>query len=184
MKGCVENLFDGLMIRDVRFKSDADVPFLHPGKSCGIFSGDRRIGIMGEIHPEVLEKMDLKWKAVVFEIDFDLLAAHYTGKIFCREISRFPSNVRDVAFLVDKDIEGGSILELIRLESEKLLEKAVIFDVYIGQGIPDDKKSLALRFTYRSPDKTLTDDEVNVVHDRIVKKIVGLSNARIRGGNN
>jgi phenylalanyl-tRNA synthetase beta chain len=184
MKGCVENLFDGLMIRDVRFKSDADVPFLHPGKSCGIFSGDRRIGIMGEIHPEVLEKMDLKRKAVVFEIDFDLLAAHYTGKIFCREISRFPSSMRDVAFLVDKDIEGGSILELIPLKSEKLLEKAVIFDVYTGQGIPDGMKSLALRFTYRSPDKTLTDDEVNVVHDRIVKKIVGLSNARIRGGNN
>jgi phenylalanyl-tRNA synthetase beta chain len=92
--------------------------------------------------------------------------------------------MRDVAFLVDKDIEGGSILELIPLKSEKLLEKAVIFDVYTGQGIPDGMKSLALRFTYRSPDKTLTDDEVNVVHDRIVKKIVGLSNARIRGGNN
>ena len=184
MKGCVENLFDGLMIRDARFKSDTDVPFLHPGKSCGIFVGDRKIGIMGEIHPEVLEKVDLKRKAVIFEIDFDLLAAHYTGKIFCREIPRFPSSMRDVAFLVDEDIEGGSILELIPQESEELLEKAAIFDVYTGQGIPDGMKSLALRFTYRSPDRTLTDDEVDVVHDRIVEKIVGLSNARIRGRNN
>lgn len=184
MKGCVENLFDGLMIRDARFKSDTDVPFLHPGKSCGIFAGDREIGIMGEIHPEVLEKMDLKKKAAVFEIDFDLLAAHYTGKIFYREIPRFPSSMRDVAFLVDEDIAGGDILELIPQESEELLEKAAIFDVYTGQGIPDGMKSLALRFTYRSPDRTLTDNEVNVVHDRIVEKIVGLSNARIRGRDN
>lgn len=181
VKGCLEDLFDGLMITDARFKSDADVPFLHPGKSCKIFSGDGEIGFMGEINPEVLEKMGLKRNTVVFEIDFDALVMHYTGKIFYRDISRFPPCTRDVAFLVDKDVEGGQILDLAPREDEELLEKVAVFDVYEGKGVPEGMKSIALRFTYRSPDRTLTDNEVDHIHGRIVEKIAGSTGAKIRG---
>ncbi|MBE9546473.1 MAG: phenylalanine--tRNA ligase subunit beta [Proteobacteria bacterium] len=181
LKGCVENLFDGLMVRDVKFKSGTDVPLLHPGKSCGIFVDDKKIGFIGEVHPGVLEKMDLKRNAVVFELDFDFLAMHYTEEIFYREIPRFPISSRDVAFLVGKDMEGERILDLVVGESEELLEKAAIFDVYYGKGIPEGMKSTALRFTYRSSDRTLTDDEVDEAHNRIVERIAGLTGARIRG---
>lgn len=181
LKGCVENLFDGLMVKDVKLKSGTDVPLLHPGKSCGIFVDDKKIGFVGEVHPGVLEKMDLKRNAVVFELDFDFLAVHYTEEIFYRDIPRFPTSSRDVAFLVGKDMEGGRILDLVIGESEELLEKATIFDVYYGKGIPEGMKSIALRFTYRSSDRTLTDDEVDEVHNRIVERIAGLTGARIRG---
>ena len=181
LRGCVENLFDGLMIRDIRFKSETDIPSLHPGRSCGIFVGDKKIGFMGEVHPEVLEKMDLKRNAVVFELDFDFLATHYTEKTVYREISRFPSSTRDVAFLVSKDMEGGGMLDLVLGEREELLEKVAIFDIYYGKGIPEGMKSLALRFTYRSPDRTLTDDEVDKVHDKIAGRIVCSAGAKIRG---
>ena len=184
LKGCVENLFDGLMIRDIKFRTGTNVPFLHPGKSCGIFAGDKEIGFMGEVHPEILEKMDLKRRAVVFELDFDFLATLYTERAFYGEIPRFPTSARDVAFLISKDMEGGKILDLAVKQGEELLEKAAIFDVYSGKGIPEDMKSIALRFTYRSPDRTLTDDEVDEVHDRIADRIVNLTKAKIRGKEN
>ncbi len=183
LKGCVENLFEGLMIKNVKFKTDAKMSFLHPGKSCGVFVDDKEIGFVGEVHPEVLEKMDLKRSAVVFELDFDFIAKLYnnTEKAVYREIPKFPSITRDVAFLVGRDVEVGRLHNLVFEENEDLLEKVVVFDVYQGKNIPDDMKSLALRFTYRSPDKTLTDDEVDEVHDRIAERIVYLTKAKIRG---
>jgi len=181
MKGCVENLLDGLMIRDVEFKSDDKIPFLHLGRSCEVFVGDRKIGFLGEVHPEVLEKMDLKRKAAVFELDFDFLVEHYTERTFYKGIPRFPSSTRDVAFLVSKDMEGGRMLDFALGENEELLEKVAIFDVYDRKGIPDGMKSIALRFTYRSSGRTLTDDEVDNAHDRIIGRIVGLTGAKIRG---
>lgn len=183
LKGCVENLFNGLMIQNVKFKTDANLPFLHPGKSCGVFVDNEEIGFVGEVHPEVLEKMDLKRSAVVFELDFDFLERLYnnTESTVYKEIPKFPSITRDVAFLVGRDVESGRLHDLVFEENEDLLEKVVVFDVYHGKNIPDGMKSLALRFTYRSPDKTLTDDEVDKVHNRIAERIVNLTKAKIRG---
>jgi len=186
LKGCVENLFDGLMIQNVKFKTDANVPFLHPGMSSAVFVDNRKIGFVGEVHPEILEKMSLKRRAVVFELDFDVLAGLYNNaeRAIYSEIPKFPSITRDVAFLVGKDVEGGRIQDLVFEENEELLEKVVVFDVYYGKNIPDGMKSLALRFIYRSPDKTLTDDEVDKVHNRIAERIVNLTKAKIRGKEN
>lgn len=186
LKGCVENLFDGLVIKNVKFKTDADVPFLHPGKSSKVFVDNKEIGFVGEVHPEILEKMNLKRNAVIFELDFDFLANLYnnTKSVVYKEIPKFPSITRDVAFLVGKDFDGGRIEALVFEENEDLLEKVVVFDVYYGKNIPDGMKSIALRFTYRSPDKTLTDDEVDKVHNRIAERVVNLTKAKIRGKGN
>jgi phenylalanyl-tRNA synthetase beta chain len=186
LKGCVENLFDGLMIKNVKFKTDAKVPFLHPGKSSAVFVDNKEIGFVGEVHPEILEKMNLKRNAVIFELDFDFLSNIYnnTKSSVYKEIPKFPSITRDVAFLVGKDFDGGRIEALVFEKNEDLLEKVVVFDVYCGKNIPDGMKSIALRFTYRSPDKTLTDDEVDKVHNRIAERVVNLTKAKIRGKGN
>jgi phenylalanyl-tRNA synthetase beta chain len=89
--------------------------------------------------------------------------------------------VRDVAFVVGSDVDAGRMLALAREAEEELLETVDVFDVYSGKGIPDGMKSIGLRFTYRSPSKTLTDDETGQVHGRMVKKIVESTGARIRG---
>ena len=117
---------------------------------------------------------------VVCEIDIDLLTAKYSAKTTFRAIPRFPSSSRDVAFLVRLGVEAGELLRTATDSAEELLEKVQIFDVYEGKNIPVGTRSLGLRFSYRSTDRTLTDDEVNEVHARIVKKIVHASGASIR----
>jgi len=184
LKGCVENIFDGLKILNVEFRSDYRETFLHPGKSCGIFIGEQCMGFLGEVHPDVLLKMDLKNKAYVFEIDIDILADCFSGDVFYKDLPKFPSVVRDVAFVVGEDLEADKMLNIARDMGKELLEKVSIFDVYSGKSITKGKKSLGLRFIYRAPERTLTDDEVNQVHSGIVKYIVDLTGAKIRGEGN
>jgi phenylalanyl-tRNA synthetase beta chain len=157
------------------------VTCLHPGRACRIYAGNREAGVLGEVHPDVLERMDLKRRAVVFEIDFDILAGQFSDDVITRDIQKFPSSSRDVAFLIGRDVEVEEILNLARAEKEELLEKIEIFDVYIGKSIPENMKSIALRFTYRSAGRTLTDEEVGRVHGGIVERIAGVTGARIRG---
>ena len=181
LKGCVENLFDVLRIRDIRFKSDCDLPFLHPGRSCYIMSDSGVIGFLGNVHPDVLEKMDIKGEAVVFELDLQSIAVLTREELIYRDIPKFPSVSRDVSFVVDETVEGKYILDLVLKEGENLLECTNIFDVYTGEGISGGMKSLAVRFTYRSAGRTLTDSEVDSAHDRLVGKIVGYTGAKVRG---
>ena len=180
LQGCVENILDLLRIPIPSFRAGVHEPFLHPGKSCGVFSGEEQIGFLGEVHPDVLSRMSLAGPVVVCELDLDLLTAKSSAKTTSRAIPRFPSSSRDVAFLVRRGTEAGELLRIATDSAEELLEKVQIFDVYEGKNIPEGTRSLGLRFSYRSTDRTLTDDEVNEVHARIVKKIVQVSGASIR----
>ncbi|MDO8722306.1 MAG: phenylalanine--tRNA ligase subunit beta [Syntrophales bacterium] len=181
LKGCVEDIFDNLRISDVKFRSDNPETFLHPGRSCRIYAADQFAGVMGEVHPDVLAGLDMKNRAMVFELDLDVLAASFSDRILYREVSRFPSTWRDVAFLVPAAIEANEIIAAALGGGKELLEKVNIFDIYTGQGIPERMKSLGLRFSYRSDNRTLTDIEVNQVHGEIVQRIVALTGAKIRG---
>ncbi|OPY86825.1 MAG: Phenylalanine--tRNA ligase beta subunit [Syntrophus sp. PtaU1.Bin208] len=180
LKGCVESLTDSLRITGVRFRSDAVETFFHPGRACGIFLGEGSIGYMGEVHPDVLTRMDLKNRALVFELDMDALSEHISEGVAYREFSRYPESSRDVAFVIDSNVEVGAILDIALSTGEDLLERVRIFDVYAGAGIPEGKKSLGLRFTYRSYAATLTDDAVNRVHSKIVHHIIDRTGAQIR----
>jgi len=180
LQGCVENILDLLRIPTPSFRAGVHEPFLHPGKSCGVFSGEEQIGFLGEVHPDVLSRMSLAGPVVVCELDLDLLTAKSSAKTTSRAVPRFPSSSRDVAFLVRLGTEAGELRRIATDSAEELLEKVQIFDVYEGKNIPEGTRSLGLRFSYRSTDRTLTDDEVNEVHARIVKKIVQVSGASIR----
>jgi phenylalanyl-tRNA synthetase beta chain len=128
--------------------------------------------------------MDLRNRALVFELDIDVLCRHFTGLVNYQEVSKYPAITRDVAFLIPNDIESAEIIRLGGLTGEELLEKINVFDIYIGDGIPEGMKSLGVRFSYRSPSKTLKDEEVNEVHRAIVSGIVNATGAKIRGENN
>jgi len=180
LKGCAENILETLRIPAPSFRECVPEPFLHPGKSCGVFSGETQLGFLGEVHPDVLVRMNLAGTVVVGELDLDLLAAGYSAKASFRNPPRFPSSSRDVAFLVRREIAAAEMLRSATDSPEELLEKVQIFDVYEGKNIPAGMKSLGLRFSYRGADRTLMDDEVNEVHARIVRKIVYASGASIR----
>ncbi len=180
LKGCIENILDVLRIPLSSFRSGIHEPILHPGKSCGVFSGEDRIGFLGEVHPDVLARMDLKGPIVVCELDLDRLAALFSAKTSFRSIPRFPSSSRDVAFLIRRELEAREVLLPAEDSHEELLEKVQIFDIYEGINLPAGMRSLGLRFSYRGADRTLTDDEVNEVHGRIVQRIVRVTGAAIR----
>jgi phenylalanyl-tRNA synthetase beta chain len=86
-----------------------------------------------------------------------------------------------VAFIIEAGVETDYMLDIVLRQQEYLLENVVIFDIYAGKGLPEGTKSLGLRFSYRSPDKTLTDVEVNHVHEKIVRNVVRLTGAKVRG---
>ena len=181
LKGCLEDIFYDLKLTNCHYRSSISEPFLHPGKSCGIYIGELLAGYMGQVHPDILERMDLKNCAYVFEINLDILANQVNNIIHYKEISRFPAVTRDVAFLIPVEMETNYMIDIVLRQSEELLENVVIFDIYTGKGISKGMKSLGLRFSYRAPDRTLTDVEVNSIHDKIVQNTVGLTGAKIRG---
>ncbi len=181
VKGCVDNIFSDMNISDCRYAAENPEPFLHPGKSANIYLNDSKIGYLGELHPDVKERMDLKINSYVFEINLDVLVNHIAGDITYKEISKYPAVTRDVAFVVEASVQADYMLDIVLRQKEDLLENVGIFDIYAGKGLPEGTKSLGLRFSYRSPDKTLTDLEVNNVHEKIVRKTIDLTGARVRG---
>ena len=180
VKGCIDNLFSDLKTGDCRYVAENPEPFLHPGKSANIYLNDSKVGYLGEVHPDVKDRMDLKVNSYVFEINLDMLVNHIAGEVTYKEISKYPAVARDVAFVVDSSVQADYMLDIVLRQKEDLLENVGIFDIYAGKGLPDGTKSLGLRFSYRSPDKTLTDLEVNNVHERIVRKTIELTGARVR----
>jgi phenylalanyl-tRNA synthetase beta chain len=181
LKGSVENILDDLKMTGVQFKSGHGEPFLHPGKSCVIYAGNQMLGFLGEIHPDILLKMDLKNPTVVFEMNMDVLAEYHSGVIVYHDSPKFPSVTRDAAFLAPQGLEAGEMLRLARSANKELLEKVSIFDVYSGRSVPQGMKSLGLRFSYRAYERTLTDDEVNEIHGEIIRTMVDVTGAKIRG---
>ncbi|HOG08037.1 MAG: phenylalanine--tRNA ligase subunit beta [Syntrophales bacterium] len=181
LKGVLEGLFRALKIDGIRFDSANPEPFLHPGRACRIFVGGQAAGILGEVHPDLLERIDVKGRTVVCELDLDALTAATRAVSAFRGVSRFPAVARDVAFLVPRELESEALLGHIRETGEELLEKVQIFDVYDGERIEPGFKSLGLRFSYRKADKTLTDEEVQQVHTALVARVVERTGARVRG---
>jgi phenylalanyl-tRNA synthetase beta chain len=181
LKGCLENIFYDLKIDNCKYISNNTESFLHPGKSCAIMLNEKRIGLLGEIHPDVMERIDFKNNVYVFEINMDYLPKDYAGKkIVYQEISKFPAVMRDAAFVVSVDLEADRMLNVILEENEDLLENVYVFDIYKGKGLPEGTKSLGLRFSYRASSRTLTDSEVSSIHEKLLQKIIDVTGSKIR----
>ncbi len=180
LKGCIENVLDTLRIPTPAYRSGISEVILHPGKSCGVFTGERMAGYIGEIHPDLQARLDLPGPVIVCELDIDLLAAQFSTAAAFRPVPRYPASSRDAAFLIRREHEAGELVLLAEQSLEELLERVQIFDVYEGKNIPAGMKSLGMRFSYRSADRTLTDEEVTAVHTRVVQRIVQATGASIR----
>jgi phenylalanyl-tRNA synthetase beta chain len=176
IKGVVEALLTALNINDVKFEK---LPFelcnyTRYGYTAGIIAGKESIGHVGEIHPEVLANFDLKQTAFIFELNCNILLEVSNLAKTSKQQPKFPFATRDITIIINKDIEVMSIIDNINSFGEKLIENTLLFDIFEGAPIPPAKKSVSIRITYRSSEKTLEDDEVNNVHknitDRLIKK--------------
>ncbi|MCR5220762.1 MAG: phenylalanine--tRNA ligase subunit beta [bacterium] len=180
LKGVVENLLEAQGIARVDFVPETADPFWHPGKSCLVKSGNTVLGAFGEIHPEVAENFEMHVPILLCELDLQaFFRAPVVTRKFC-QLSRYPNIQRDTAFLVDQNISAKKVLDTVRGVKIPVLEEIVLFDLYCGQGIPEGKKSMAVRVRYRSGEKTLTDDEVSALHQKIVDALIRVCGAVVR----
>ena len=184
MKGLVEGLFAALGIEQSRYRFDRFVDEgheLHPGKAAKIIFQNQVIGVMGELHPNQIEKYDLgKTSAVALEMNLESLLGAKVSETKMSPISRFPSVSRDLAFVLDANISAGEVIKTIKTVGRGLVNNCEVFDVYQGTGIADGKKSMALSVTYRKDDGTLTDKEIGDIEDKIKFELSRSYKAEIR----
>jgi phenylalanyl-tRNA synthetase beta chain len=176
-KGVVESLLDRLGV--VASFEPSDDESLHPAKQAAIVIGDSKVGMVGEVHPKVLDAFDITETACLFEINVTSLLPFIPPCKRFQPIPRYPATVRDIALVVDTQISHQQVLNIIR--SFPLVNQVILFDVYSGKPIPPGKKSLAYRISYQSPTHTLTDKEVNQVQQQILDKLAQELGATLRG---
>jgi phenylalanyl-tRNA synthetase beta chain len=171
LKGLVEILLSGLKVGSTKFLT-AEHPSFHPGKCAKIFIEDEVIGICGEIHPLVKANYDLPDDPVLAaELDFDKIFTHVPDRYIVEPIPVFPPVLEDLAFIVDESTQVQEIMELIQEAGGDAVAEIALFDVYRGGQAGDGKKSLAFSLKYQKPDRTMTDEEVSQIRQKIVKHL-------------
>ena len=146
---------------------------LHPGQSAMISVNNDIVGLIGKVHPEITKE-----DVFVMEINLDKLLAKKTGKMKYKEISKYPTVKKDISILVDTDITSNEIAVAIKKSAGSLLLNTEVFDVYTGKGIEEGKKSLAYSLTFGTNDRTLTDEEINKVLEKIIERLSKIGTVR------
>ena len=192
LKGVITEMLYKLGIRDLKFVSESEYGIYHPGRCARIIAKhmaqlengpmeeEVELGIMGEVHPAVTDKYGIGTKAYAAELALqNVMELADMTKAF-KPLPKYPSMTRDIALLVDESVQVGQIEEVIRESADEILRDVKLFDIYRGIPIPPGKKSLAFTLTYRHDDRTLTDDEVVKVHDKVLSDLATKLNAVLR----
>ena len=164
LKGIAENILDYLGFKNRYSFSKADIPNMHPGMSACIMLDRKQIGILGRVHPS-----DMKDEVYVCEISLNALMVDVKPLKF-KAASKYPEIKKDLAFIVDKDIDSYEVSNVIKKAGGRLLNDIHVFDVYTGDKIDSSKKSLAYSLTFSSDSRTLSEEEVMEAFNNIIKK--------------
>jgi phenylalanyl-tRNA synthetase beta chain len=175
VRGVVEGLFNQLGVM-ARFESSTDES-LHPVHQATVVVEGKPVGVIGRVNPAVAGHFELPDNVYLFELSLPLLAS-FTGHRMYTAIPKFPPTIRDIALVVDINVPHQKIVDIIRTVS--LVTDVRLFDVYVGEQVPTGKKSMAYRLTYQSPNRTLTDEEVNRVQQQILKRLAADVGAILR----
>ncbi|MCL2757612.1 MAG: phenylalanine--tRNA ligase subunit beta, partial [Coriobacteriia bacterium] len=182
-RGIVESLVRELAIDKLRFKALAadDAPWLQPGRAAEVFAGSLRLGWLGEIHPLVASDFDITAPVVAFELEKEALISAARPARDYQNVSPYPAMSLDMAVVVSDDVTAERVMQVITSAAGDLLEDLRLFDVYrdaarLGAG----KKSLAFSLVYRANDRTLTTEEVEKIHGKVLRKVAGATGAELR----
>lgn len=157
----------------------AEAPGFHPGRTAQVSVGGRAIGYVGEIHPVTSSSYQLDGRVAAGELDLAALIEHVpTWQL--SEPSAYPPVGFDLAFVVDDSVPAAGLLNVTAQAESARLEAVDIFDEYKGKGLPAGKKSLALRYVFRDPERTLTSDEVGTIRDKLIEAAASIG-ATLRG---
>jgi len=179
IKGVFETVLTDLRINEWNIEH-GDHPSLHPLRNGKIMVHGKEVGIFGEIHPEVLKNYRIPGKVCVFEIAFDNLLPFITLDVRYQSLPKYPSIQRDLALIVKREVLSIDIVNMIKSIDKKLIKKVILFDVFQGENIGEDRKSLAYSIVYQAEDRTLTDKEIDEVDYKIREKLTQNFNAKMR----
>lgn len=179
VKGILEELFKKFQLDSVIRYEKAEIDGLHPGQTAKILVNENIVGYIGKIHPAMEKQYDVK-NVYVFEMKLEELLAAQTANLVYQPIPKFPSITRDIALTVEREKTAGELEAIILGTGGKLLKTAKVFDVYEGDKVETGKKSVAFTLTYMDPEKTLTDEEITVVHEKILKALTEKAGATLR----
>ena len=171
LERAVEALLCAARTPDVRFTADTETAAFHPGRCAAVWSGDTRLGTLGQIHPDVCAAYGLDGATYCAEIDVVLLHDLEGAEPVYTPLPRFPAITRDIAVVCDASVPVGELTECIRKAEKNVLRGVKLFDVYTGVGIPEGKKSVAFSLELRADDRTLTDEDSTGVVDRVLKAL-------------
>lgn len=180
LKGAIEVLLEGLSVPKFSFERESENPSYHPGKTANLLVRNKPIGTFGELHPDILENYGFDTRVYFAEIDLESIFEASKMERKYKPLPKFPAVTRDIAILVDEDVAVGKIEEIIKRKGKSTLEEVKLFDVYRGEQVPENKKSVAYALIYRGENKTLKDEEVNKIHDSIVKELEAKFSAELR----
>ena len=180
VKGILDVLFARIGLNDVVYKKEEALnKNFHPGRCASIYVGDEMIGFITELHPRFLKDNDLP-RLVAFELNEDVILKLLNKEFVYKPISKFPSIERDLAIVCKKEIEANSILSLIKQTARKTLVDLKVFDLYMGENIAADEKSIAVKLVFNDSNKTLEAADVDKTINSIIKRLEMEFGARLR----
>ena len=174
IKGCVEDILEVAGIKGIKYERAGDVAYLHPGQASRVSAGEEILGLLGEVHPEVLGHHEIEGKVYLFELDFEKIAGTAREEKRFQPLPKFPAIYRDLSLVVDESLESEKVAEAIWGFHSSCIEEINLFDVYRGVPIPGGKKGLSFRIRYQADDRTLTDEEVNGYHEEVISRLKGV----------
>ncbi len=183
MKGILTDWLKKTGYTDARIQVKANVTDLdhfHPYRSAELWVDSTKLGVFGDVHPDLLHAYDLK-QGVYAELIIDPLFEGKKSRVRFEALDRYPAVNRDIALVVSGDTSAKQILDVIRKEGKRLVRSCEVFDVYEGGNIGEGRKSIALRITYQANDRTLKEEEVASVHSAILEGLSAKLTAQLRG---
>ena len=174
VKGIVENVLEYMGFKNRYSFEVSTCTSLHPGISADIFLDRKKIGIIGRVHPNIC-----KDEVYVFEMSLNALMSKIKPLKY-KPSPKYPGISKDMAFILDKNTTAGEVMAIIKRAGGRLLDSVSVFDVYTGENIASDKKSIAFTLNFINPERTLTDEEVMEVFNKIILEVTTKLNCELR----
>lgn len=180
LKGVIESVLNNVGLKGYEIEPETTNLTFHPGRCAKIVYNNIYIGTFGELHPDVIENYNLGQRVYVAEINIDTVFENLNLTKSYNPLPKYPSTSRDIALIVKDEVFVKQIEDIIKANGEDLVESYKLFDVYKGAQIEEGHKSIAYSITYRSKDKTLIDEDVAKVHEKILSELSEKLNANLR----
>ncbi len=180
IKGVCEEMFSELHITDVEYERLTDNPVYHPGRSAVIKANGKTLGVIGEVHPSVLRNFEIGVKAYIGELDFTAVFNAANRDVKYTPLTKFPAVTRDSSIVCNIETPVAEIEKVMKKAGGKLLSKLELNDVYTGSQIPEGKKSVMYKAEFKAPDRSLTGEEADNLHTKIVKNLSNELGAELR----